>query len=458
VTTLSPPSAQEASIDSAPAGFDDLTMPALLPSWKARVTLLAVAIAVALIAALVAAVSTPTTPGSGPLTLVATGRAVVESPAGDSVFIEHGDRRIQWGSTIEILEGSATVDLAGAGVLELRAGFASAADSRVTLADDLIDVVAGEVLALGAVPTIGAGPATVEMIDLTDAATAARVGRGLAARVGVYQGHARVSSANRLVEVGTLEEVTIASARLVPVSAVPIQVDGGDPWDRRFLGEAIDLDAVLGAQSLGITAQLGSRLASGDLVAKALPLVTSQPGYSAGLIAPTRTPGEAVVGAVIAIHAQEGTFIERWERTFSFRDAGAGWGVVVAHGRADPATVLADVAAAIDRAGLQPIADAPGTGPTGPVPTSPPVLNPPSEPTEPTEPIEPTEPTEPPPPEEDPIDSLLDGLIDPLMPDGDDGGTAPLPEDPDEDGGGLGSVVDGVVETTFDILGGLLGG
>jgi hypothetical protein len=191
----------------------------------------------------------------------------------------------------------------------------------------------------------------------------ARISRHLAIVVGVYRGGAGVESAGRPASIPALRQRTVPAPGL-PSRPTPISFSDSDPWDQRFLGEAIDLGNQLVATSRGFTNPPGVGPGSSvDLFLQILPRLI-QPGFDASLIDPTRAPGETLVGAAITLEGTKSTFADRWRDVFTFHDDGAPWGLVALDQGVSREPLLSTIDGAIRR--LSPatsdVAAPPGTG------------------------------------------------------------------------------------------------
>ena len=117
-----------------------------------------------------------------------------------------------------------------------------------------------------------------------------------------------------------LRELSVAAVGRLPSELEPVRTDPIDPWDLRYLGEAIDLTRRLDTLSRSFTV-LGTELDPDDL-RRLLPSLDGEPvgrrcwpwpvgraRPSSGLPSPAAPAREVVVP-------------ERWDSVFSFRDDG----------------------------------------------------------------------------------------------------------------------------------------
>ena len=273
------------------------------------------------------------------------GQATVTDSEGAVEVVTDG-ATLSFGDTVVVDEGTAIMELAAGQLYELRAGVV---DSEVVVGSPPT-VLAGDALVAGGFPAA----ITYETTTMS-AQGALRVRAGVPS-ASAYAGRARISGAGGLEEVLGLRQVVLTPSA-VPE---PIAYDPSDPWDRRFLGEAIAFGQRLEALARGFTSDLqpgGGRSVS--FFESVIPALADEREFSADLLG-DRPPGETLVGASIAVQGRNGTFRERWEEIFAFRDAGAAWGLVALDQGVSSAPVIETIELAI--------ADAPLSG--DPTPTS----------------------------------------------------------------------------------------
>lgn len=252
-------------------------------------------------------------PGAEEARLTVSGSATVTLADG-ATETATGTTTLAFGDTVVVDDGAAVVELAGGQRYELRA-----------------EPEPSE-LVIGAPPTLLAGdalisdgfPAQVRHESTTVSAQgAAKLSSGIPA-VTSYAGRARIDGAGSLDEVLGLRRVVLTSSA-VPE---PLTYDGADEWDRRFLGDAVAFGNRLEALARGYTADLGP--GGGQTVSffeAVLPALDDEREFGADLLA-DRDVGETLVGAAIVVQGRNGTFRERWDEVFSFRELGAAWGIV----------------------------------------------------------------------------------------------------------------------------------
>ena len=377
------------------------------------------------------------------------GTASVVRSDGSAGALRDGDI-VHPGDEIEVTDGTMVLELAAGGAVEGRAGHDGADDSLLEVGAP-VRLLAGDLLATGPSGVAVDAAGTIVTLDDGDdgdgaeGESAARVSRDLAVTTSTYLGAVAVDSAGEHRVVDALRELSVSSVGRLPADVEPVRTDATDPWDLRYLGEAIDLTRRLDTLSRSFTV-LGTDLDVDDL-GRLLPAVgdAGDDDVDPSMLAPDRRAGETIVGAAIATRTGgPGSLAERWHSVFSFRDDGATWGLVALDHGVDGVELLADVEAALGRTlgttsgevangspGGGSVAGTPtgagagaGAGGAAPGPTTGPgggtsVTVPPGAPVPPTLPTTPpTLPptTLPPPPEglPPPVDDVLDGLLDPV--------------------------------------------
>lgn len=368
---------------------------------------------------------------------IAEGSRVLIAEPGDDLSLADGTVTVDFGTEVKVLAGWATVTLADGSTLEVRDGTEMEIGTPVSL-------VADDVLV-----TSGKAPVVVEAAGSEFTVHGvAQISRDLAVSASSYRGDVSVRSAARELRVPALREANVAALGVVPTSPEPLDYDASDPWDRRFLAGAIELGDQLEAKSTGFTESLGrDQGRTAGFYRVLLPELENEPLFDEHLLAPGLRPGEALVGATIALRGRSGDFDDRWAAVFGFRSQGARWGLVALDQQvSDTSGLLESVNAAIGRQGFAfaparpaatpPVGQPPVATPTATTPTGAPPADRPRAPepaptatppaTKPTEPPLITVPTVPPllaPPDPDepqtglleplltPVTSLLDGLL-----------------------------------------------
>jgi hypothetical protein len=312
------------------------------------------------------------------------------------------------GARVVVEEGKASLLLAAAQTLELRAGsrllvgitsVLDAGDALVTSGHDAAMLDAGE----GALVAISG---------------VAHVTRSFSVSVATYRGYAALRSAGREVSIKAPRQATVAGLGLLPGKATPITYAPTDTWDRRYLGAAIELGDALTNPIVPFTQALrpGEGMTPG-FYRLLLPALDRQSDFGPALLDPARSPGETLVGAEITIAGRDGTFGERWNNVFSFRSEGAHWGLVALDQSVSQASgIVRNLTDALNRASLNfaspgartttsSTTPAPGPGGGGPSTTT--------STTQPTTP--PTTPTTQPPVTIPPTGTPLDPIVQPVV-------------------------------------------
>lgn len=358
--------------------------------------------------------------------LEVTGTAVVEGPEGER-RVGSGTHEVTLPGAVQMVEGEAVLGLPAGGTMELRAGNGSAEPSRVEL-DPAPALVGGDALVVAEDEdevVVEAGGARLSL-----AGGAARLYRSTGATFAVYRGRAELSSGGRTLDGGLppLRQVVVPDAGLLPLAPSPLNIgDVPDPWDRRFLGEAIELRDQLEPLSTGLTTSLRADFSpDAQFFVTVLPGLLQEPAFDAALLSgeQQRPVGEVVVGAAIALLGQGDPFEQRWREVFDLRSAGADWGIVVLDQGAPGADVLAALDQAVQRSPLlfrapssEPVFSPPPPPGPRPAPAPAPAPSPPAPPSAPAPgPPPPPRPLPPPPPPPPPggPDGLLGPVIDPL--------------------------------------------
>lgn len=375
-------------------------------------SLVAVALAVAAVAP---AGCSDRQPKVGEARLEVDGLAIVDRLGGaqetvkDKAYVRPGDR-------VEISKGTGRMVLRDGNRLELRAGVDYAANTMVVMARAPV-LEAGDLLVTAPKTlTISAAGTTLEV-----AAGAAQVSRSLGMGVAAYDGIVHLSSAGITRDVPALREMRVPALGRPPRLPRPLDYRASDPWDRRFLGEAIDLGRTLEALANGYTQNLnpGEGRTPG-FFRIVLPGLDKQPAFGADLIDLTKPPGETLIGAAITELGRRGGFVDRWRSVFGFRDQGAEWGLVALDqgvsgtpllGAIEQAVSFSPLGFAAPRGARSP-ADLGGGGgsTTTTAPTTPPTTSPTTPP--PTTPPPTTPPTTVPP---NPLTPVLEPVLGPVL-------------------------------------------
>jgi hypothetical protein len=289
-------------------------------------------VALLLFAGIVAiATGTGSSGGVGDARLSTEGRALVTAVNGQRRTVT-GTVALHRGETAEAVEGAMTLELPDGSTVEGRPGFKSSDPTRVKVAQP-VELLAGDLLVTATAGTdVDSGGNRVHLDKGVDGASAARVSRSLAVGAAVYRGTATFDSAGQTRVIPALRSLDVSALGRPPAAASALKIDEAqtDPWDRRFLGEAIDLGRTLANYSTVYTQTLGA--GNGVTVGaykKALPSLADEADFTPALVAASpHDSGETFIGAAIASLGRRGPFAGRWRETFGFRDAGANWGFV----------------------------------------------------------------------------------------------------------------------------------
>lgn len=292
--------------------------------------------------------------------LVVSGRADVIHPGEGRVEVTRS-RNLRVGDQVRVGEGTAQVRLPDDRNLELRLGSElelQAAGSSTRTAPAL---TAGDALVTSrAKPVVLAttsGQVTVS--------GAARVSRGVALLVAVYQGSSVLAADGRSIAVPALRQVAVPAVGTFPTRLSPLEYSAADPWDQRYLSDAIELGNQLTARSQGFSAQLAPTEGRTAAYFRALfPRLAAEPAFDAPLVNPTRAPGETLVGASITLEGTRGSFTQRWAAVFGFHDEGAPWGLVALDQGVRRVPLLETIEGAIGRGPATFAQPPPGTGPS----------------------------------------------------------------------------------------------
>jgi len=350
--------------------------------------------------------------------------------------LEDGRHDVAPGQTIHITDGNAVLGLPGDGSLELRAGRPIRA-AQVGVANSAVGVSDSR-LRVGATPELLSGDALVDAggdsvrlvaggATLTVDRGAARVRRSSGVTLAVYRGEANVDALGRRLPrpVSAFRQVAVADTGVLPRRAVPLVYDRErpDPWDVRYLGDAIDFGNQVDRRALALNRQLEPSSSDAALLSSIVPALRSTDGFGSDLVDETKSVGESVVGASIALSGP-GDFVRRWNAAFRFREDGADWGLVALDQRAKRDSVFGLLDGALDRLPARFTAGVvSGVGTTT---TSPPAGGSTTTTTQPTRPPEPPDPLDP-----------LDDLVDPVLGDPEEGQSPGLLGDLFDEIGGL---------------------
>jgi hypothetical protein len=256
--------------------------------------------------------------GSGPLLVPRGGDVELQrdgewTAVAEAVSLSRGDR-VRVGDL-----GLALLQLPG-GTLELRQG------SAVRIGP-IPELEAGSVLAR-ATPALSVGVGSVQ-VRAEDSVY--RVDRAFSVRVGVYSGEVSLPGSGWDGRVTAFRQVGVVGGT-VPRGPVALQVDPGDPWDDRLLGDAIEIGRRLDRMQGGVAFELPRR-GGRDLVAGALPLDSRAAFQEVPRRAPVDSLAEVLVASVVAVTAAPSRQIapeSAFRQVMGLRRIGASWIVVAA--------------------------------------------------------------------------------------------------------------------------------
>jgi hypothetical protein len=255
---------------------------------------------------------------------------------GERLALGAGDHQLAVGDELRVTDGRAVLALPGDGAIELRGGRAPGHNSQLVVGPVplLLDGHALVVADDGAV-RIDSGRTTLSL-----AGGAARVRASSSVTFSVYSGAGEVEALGRELPDGVpaLRQVTVPATGELPRRTVPIVYDEEqpDPWDRRYLGAAIELDPQFRLRSRALERDLardGSGSLDAEFLARIVPGLASEKAFTDELLDPRRSIAETVIGASIVL-SDSRDFADRWRSTFDFRSQGAEWGLVALDQRA----------------------------------------------------------------------------------------------------------------------------
>lgn len=274
-------------------------------------------------------------PGPEQARLEVEGTATVTALDGTTRTVADDGDILDFGEQVVLDAGSAMLELSGGATYELR--HRDGVGSRVEVGSP-VRLTGGDVLVAEGFPAqIALDTATLTAhgalrVDAEDTIASA------------YAGRARVTGVGDVAELAGLRRLVLVAGAMPE----PVAFDGGDPWDRRFLGEAIAFGERLEALARGYTSDLAPGAGrSVGFFRSVLPELADERELADDLLDPAASPGETLVGAAITVQGRRGTFRERWREVFAFRSAGAAWGLVALDQGVSSAPVLATIELAI---------------------------------------------------------------------------------------------------------------
>ena len=195
------------------------------------------------------------------------------------------------------------------------------ADAVATLAADRVTLERGEAL----IDSDGGLGATLDDTTL-DGAAQYRVTSGLAARVGVYRGEVAVARPAQQRTVRALRELDISDFRLAATPR-PLQYREADAWDQELLATAIAFDGEAARLSRGLDLELGTRPQPASFYRQFAParvVSVLSNAVSADRIGP---PSDVLLTVFVARAAGSGAPASV-RRVAGLRSDGARWGLI----------------------------------------------------------------------------------------------------------------------------------
>jgi hypothetical protein len=273
--------------------------------------------------------------GIGDARLSTKGKALVTAIDGQRRTVS-GVVALHNGETVEAVDGAMTVELPNGATVEGRPSFKNSDPTKLKIAQP-VELLAGDLLV---VATDGAdvdsGGNRVHLDAGGQGPSAARVSRTLAVGAAVFRGSATFDSAGQTRSIPALRTLEVSALGRPPAAPSALKVDESspDPWERRFLGEAIDLGHTLEnyANNYTKTIGAGNGVTVGSYKA-AFPGLANEADFTNSLLAATphaagTGAGENFIGTAISSLSRRGSFAARWRDAFAFRNAGASWGFV----------------------------------------------------------------------------------------------------------------------------------
>jgi hypothetical protein len=256
------------------------------------------------------------------------GSGQVLIPQGGDVQLQHDGEWRAVTETVNLSRGDRIrVGDLGRAVLELPGGTLELRQGSTLRVGSIPELETGSLLAR-ATPglAVGVGPVQVRAED-----SVYRVDRSLSVRVGVYRGAVSLPGSGWDGAVTALRQVGVVGDT-VPRGPVALQVDPGDPWDDRLLGDAIDVGRRLQRFQGGVAFELPRR-GGRDLVAAALPLDPRTVLRGLPKRASVNRLSEVLVASVVAATAAPAREIapaSAFRHVMGLRRIGASWIVVAA--------------------------------------------------------------------------------------------------------------------------------
>lgn len=176
-----------------------------------------------------------------------------------------------------------------------------------------------------------------------------RIDRGVATRVGVYDGSVTLNHDAGELTVPRFRQAVVAGG-LVPKSFDPLMISAEDNWDRRFLQVALDLDNRLTNFGRGLEAQLGN-LAGLSFFTSVAP-----PGADVSFLSSftTQRRSDVLIGLMVAFDSSGASGMRgSFEEAFELWTRGASWGLIAVEFGASGTNLFSLLLDAIARLGIQ---------------------------------------------------------------------------------------------------------
>jgi hypothetical protein len=277
--------------------------------------------------------------GAGEARLVLNGARVNIALAGHAFTPATGSPTLHTGDRVRVVEGEPQLQLVKDAHADLRAGSAV----RMGTADGpQLTLENGDLLATGPL-TVGTIEATTQVLGVAKLVERS----GLLA--GVYKGTARVQTPDApTATVHQYRQLAALGLGSALGTFDPLHVDDSDRWDRRYLGEVIDLDGRLDSFARGFDAQLPAGSGTTPGFYRTLVPGLENEDLPANVLE-GRSAGENLIGFTM-VALDSGPLKTRVDRIFGFRDQGARWGLVAADRGLQPSVVLNHYQEALGRA------------------------------------------------------------------------------------------------------------
>ena len=271
---------------------------------------------------------------SGGATIVSDGESARLSPD-ESSSVEVGDRVVQD-------DGVALLSLASGRDFELRG-------ARVLITGtSSFDLERGDALA----ELTAAASVVADNFAAFAEEGIFRIDRGVATRVGVYDGAVTLNHDGAELTVPRFRQAVVAGG-LVPKTFDPLMISAEDNWDRRFLQVALDLDNRLTNFGRGLEAQLGN-LAGLSFFRRVAP-----PGADVSFLSSftTQRRSDVLIGLMVAFDSSGASGMrDSFEQAFNLWNRGASWGLIAVEFGASDTNLFSLLLDAIARIGIQIIA------------------------------------------------------------------------------------------------------